>query len=140
MPFVVRYPVRVRAVSVNTDLITNVDFATTLLDFAQEATPADLQGKSFCSNLSGKTSADWPTSMYYRYWMGASGVPAHYGVRTKRYKLIYYYGTSSGWELYDLLKDPLEINNVYNDPDYAGIVSLTTAELNRLREYYGDTT
>lgn len=139
MPFVVRYPGRIRAGSVNSDIVTNVDFAPTLLDFAQEATPADMQGKSFCSNLAGKTPADWPTSMYYRYWMGASGVPAHYGVRTQRYKLIYYYGTPSGWELYDLLKDPLEIKNVYDDPAYAGIVSQTTAELNRLRKYYGDT-
>ena len=27
------------------------------------------------------------------------------------------------WELYDLKADPMEINNVYSDPLYAGIVA-----------------
>ena len=37
--------------------------------------------------------------MYYRYWMHNGNdhhVPAHYGVRTERYKLIYYYGKPLG--------------------------------------------
>ena len=48
--------------------------------------------------LEGHTPKDWRTSMYYRYWMHMAdhGVPAHYGVRTKQYKLIYYYGKALG--------------------------------------------
>ncbi|MHC4743219.1 MAG: sulfatase family protein, partial [Planctomycetota bacterium] len=140
MPFVVRYPGRVRAGSINEDIITNVDFAPTFLDCAGIAKPPEMQGRSFLANLAGKTPANWPVSMYYRYWMGASGVPAHYGVRTKRYKLIRYYESPSGWELYDMEKDPLEINNVYDDPAYADAVDKMKIELMRLREYYGDTT
>ena len=36
--------------------------------------------------------------MYYRYWMHAAhhNVCAHYGIRTLRYKLIYYYGDALG--------------------------------------------
>jgi len=67
------------------------------------------------------------------------GVPVHYGVRTKRYKLIYYYGSPSGWEFYDIEKDPLEMKNVYNEPEYADAVSQTKAELTRLKQYVGDT-
>ncbi|GAH84968.1 unnamed protein product [marine sediment metagenome] len=139
MPFLVRYPGQIRPGSTNNDIITNVDFAPFFLDCARAATPSDMQGRSFRTNLAGKTPANWPTSMYYRYWMGASGVPAHYGVRTKRYKLIYYYESPSGWELYDLEKDPLEINNVYDEPAYASVVSEMKAELTRLREHVGDT-
>jgi len=139
MPFLVRYPGQIRPGSINNDIITNVDFAPFLLDCVRVATPSDMQGRSFRTNLAGKTPANWPTSMYYRYWMGASGVPAHYGVRTKRYKLIYYYESPSGWELYDLEKDPLEINNVYDEPAYASVVSEMKAELTRLREHVGDT-
>ena len=139
MPFLVRYPGGIRPGSVNDDIINNTDFAPTLLDYAREKIPSDMQGRSFQANLAGRTPADWPGSTYYRYWMGASGVPVHYGVRTKRYKLIYYYGSPSGWELYDIEKDPLEMNNVYDEPEYADAVSQTKAELTRLKQYVGDT-
>jgi hypothetical protein len=91
--------------------------------------------------------------MYYRYWMHLAdhGVPAHYGVRTRQYKLIYYYGKALGssgaidkdtapeWELFDLAKDPHEMNNVYDDPRYAKVVKELKAELDRLQRYYKDT-
>ncbi len=78
-------------------------------------------------------------------------VPAHYGVRTKRHKLIFFYGlpldakgakqkpTPPGWELYDLKKDPQEMRNVYNDPAYAKVIKKLKAELLRLKEKLGDT-
>ncbi len=138
MPFLVRYPGEIGAGSVNDDIVTNVDFAATFLDYAGRPVPSRMQGRSFRPNLTGKTPRDWPKSMYYRYWMGASGVPVHYGVRTKRHKLVYYYGSPTGWELYDLQNDPAEINNVYESPAYATVVGQMKAELARLREHLGD--
>jgi arylsulfatase A-like enzyme len=90
--------------------------------------------------------------MYYRYWMHLAdhGVPAHYGVRTKQWKLIYYYGKALGtsgsidrdteqeWELFDMVKDPHEMNNVYGDLQNAAIVAQLKAELTRLRGVYRD--
>ena len=81
--------------------------------------------------------------MYYRYWMHLAhhGVYAHYGVRTKRYKLIYYYADALGqlgaiddpkepeWELFDLEKDPHELNSVYHDPAYADVVAELTRRI-----------
>ncbi len=120
MPFLVRYPGDIRPGTVNEDIVLNLDFAPTLLDYAGAKVPADMQGRSFRPILQGRTPKDWRTSMYYRYWMHLAdhGVPAHYGVRTKRHKLIYYYGqpldakgaipkpTEPEWELFDLQKDP----------------------------------
>jgi arylsulfatase A-like enzyme len=154
MPFLVRYPPEVRAGSVNNDIIINADFAETFLDWAGASIPPDMQGRSFRSNLAGRTPSDWRTAMYYRYWMQVerSNVPAHYGIRTKRYKLIFYYGlplgmkrateswrTKPGWELYDLKKDPLEMRNVYDEPAYTKIVKKLKTELLRLKEELGDT-
>ena len=80
--------------------------------------------------------------MYYHYYEypGAHMVKRHYGVRTKRYKLIHFYHDIDAWELYDLERDPHELNNVYDDPRYASIVKELKAELQRLRKHYGDTT
>ena len=78
--------------------------------------------------------------MYYHYYEYPYGwnVKRHYGVRTHRYKLIHFYYDIDTWELFDLEKDPNELNNVYSDPAYADIVTSLKAELSRLRKLYSD--
>jgi arylsulfatase A-like enzyme len=153
MPFVIRYPREIRPHATNKDMILNVDFAPTLLDLAGVDVPAEMQGRSFRPLLRGEVPADWQTSMYYRYWMHLAdhNVYAHYGLRTLRYKLIYYYADAAGqpgsidearepeWELFDLETDPQEMNNVYNDPQYVEVVADLKDELHRLQHQVGDT-
>ena len=67
-------------------------------------------------------------------------IKRHYGVRTERYKLIHLYHDIDEWELYDLRKDPDELKNICNDPEYADVVKELKAELKRLRKRYKDTT
>jgi len=90
--------------------------------------------------------------MYYRYWMHLThhGNPAHYGIRTERYKLIFFYGlpldakgakpqpTPPGLELYDLERDPHEVRNVYGDPAYTGVAEELKARLLQLKRELGD--
>ena len=66
-------------------------------------------------------------------------VARHYGVRTERYKLIYFYETDE-WEMFDLERDPTEMNSVYDDPGYSDIRNELKVELKRLRVHYNDTT
>lgn len=147
MPFVLRYPKEVEPGSINGDIVLNLDFAPLFLDFAGVDVPPEFQGRSFRSILQGDTPEDWRESMYYRYWMHKAhhNVYAHYGIRTRRYKLIYYYSDALGqpgaidetyepeWELFDLEKDPYEMNSVYDDPEYADIVAELTDELHRIQ-------
>ena len=152
MPFIIRYPEEIKPGTVNEDIMLNVDFAPTFLDYAGIDIPEQMQGTSFRPLLNGQVPEDWQTSMYYRYWMHLAHhyVYAHYGVRTLRYKLIYYYADALGqpgavdepkepeWELFDLEKDPCEMNNVYNNPEYAAVVKELKTELRRLQEQVGD--
>ncbi|MHC4075369.1 MAG: sulfatase family protein [Planctomycetota bacterium] len=152
MPFLIRYPREIKPGTVNQDITINADFAPTFLDYASQAAPDDMQGASFRANLRGQRPVDWRESMYYRYWMHLADhdVPAHYGIRTKRYKLIFYYGlplnaknaidkpTQPEWELFDLEKDPQEMNNLYSDPVYTGVIKELKAELLGLKEKLGD--
>lgn len=154
MPFLIRYPKEIEPGTIINDLVVNIDFAPLFLDYAGVATPAWMQGKSFRSNLTHHTSPDWRRSIYYRYWM--HGDPSHnvtalYGIRTNRYKLIFYYGQALGmkgtgdtpvepaeWELYDLLADPAEMNNIYNQPGNDRIKEELKRELIKLKSLYGD--
>jgi arylsulfatase A-like enzyme len=153
MPFLLRYPRMVKPGTKNSDIVLNLDFPETFLDLAGGRATPDMQGRSFKKILEGKTPGDWRQSMYYRYWMHLAdhGVPAHYGVRTKQWKLIYYYGKALGstgaidkdtepeWELFDMRKDPHEMNNLYADPQYRKVVEQLKGELYRLRKQYRDT-
>jgi arylsulfatase A-like enzyme len=88
----------------------------------------------------GKTPDDWRKYVYYHYYEsgGEHNVAKHVGVRSDKYKLIYYY-ENGDWELYDLQKDPNELNNVYNNPAYTQIQQDLKKELNKLAEQYKDT-
>ena len=153
MPFILSYPGEAKPGTVNKDIILNVDFAPLFLDLAEVEIPREFQGRSFRPLLNGHTPEDWPEAMYYRYWMHKAhhNVYAHYGVRTLTHKLIYYYSDALGqpgaidetyepeWELFDLDKDPYELNSVYSDPEYAVIVKDLKDELHRLQAKVGDT-
>jgi arylsulfatase A-like enzyme len=139
MPFLVRWPAKVKAGSVQSGMILNVDFAPTLLDAAGEKVPADMQGRSFLPLLRGEKPKDWRTSMYYRYYHYPQDhkVQPHYGVRTEQYKLIYF-NKIDQWELYDLKKDPHELKNLYAEPAHAEIVKMLKEEMYRLKKELKD--
>ncbi len=150
MPFIIRYPQGVKPGTRTNAIVENVDFAPTLLDFAGVTAPAVMQGRSFKSICeTGREPADWKQAAYYRYWMHLAhhDNPGHLGLRTKEYKLIYYYGVSRdgkspatppAWELYDLRKDPQELVNVYDEPAYANVVSELKHQLAARRQQIGD--
>ena len=139
MPFLIRYPGKIKPGTVSKGMILNVDFAPTFLGCAGLPVPADIQGRSFVPLFGGKLPKDWRTSMYYRYYHypGDHLVQQHYGVRTERYKLIYYHRLDE-WELFDLAEDPHELKNVFAQPAYNRIVNQLKSELDRLRKQLND--
>ncbi|WKB81969.1 sulfatase [Cellulophaga lytica] len=163
MPFFVRYLEKIKAGTRTDAIINNADFAPTLIDLAGGTAPEKMQGHSFKSILeTGKEPKGWQQSTYYRYWMHmahAHANPAHFGIRTKQYKLIFFYGkywvdtkdpnatwnkkswgnkfemdTPAAWEFYDLTKDPKEMNNAYNDPAYKDIIKELKKQLKAKRK------
>mgnify|MGYP006273422987 CR=1 FL=1 len=141
MPFVIRWPGVIEPGSENHDLIQNLDYAQTFLDIAGIDAPSGMQGKSLVPLMMGKKPLNWRDAIYYHYheYPGAHSVRKHYGVRTDRYKLIYYYEIDE-WELFDLARDPHELNNIIDNPMYEDVVAEMKSELKRLRAYYRDTT
>lgn len=161
MPFIVRYPKTVQQGSQSDLLINNTDFAPTLIEFAGGAVPDFMQGDSFSKTLLGEEQHAWRDATYYRYWMHMAHKlcnPAHFGIRTNKYKLIFFYGadyedpprmnywgsqadiaTPPGWELYDVENDPYEMNNLYLNPDYGPIIAKLKDRLKSLREELNET-
>ncbi len=140
MPFIVKYPKRVKAGSTNADVIANIDFAPTFLDVAGIKTDHETQGKSFAAALDGTSPDNWRQSMYYHYYEFPfwHHVQPHYGIRTQDYTLAHFYYNIDQWELYDLKKDPKQMNNVIEDPAYAEVVTELKKELSDLQKHYSD--
>jgi len=139
MPFLVRWPGAARPGTSQAAMALNVDFASTFLDLAELKAPADMQGRSLAPLIRGQRPKGWRTSWYYRYYHdpGDHNTRAHYGIRTETHKLIYFWKKDQ-WELYDLVKDPEELHNRYNDPRYAATVKRLKQELYRLKQEVGD--
>ena len=165
MPFIMHYPGLIPKGDQSDLLINNTDFAPTLIELAGGEVPENMQGRSFAQVLYGKPPSDWRRETYYRYWMHLvhHDVPAHFGIRTPDYKLIYYYSehydstkygtptmwwkdtsftiesTPKAWELYDLSKDPQEVHNRFHDPDYAPVIKDLKTKLMAQREELHET-
>jgi arylsulfatase A-like enzyme len=137
MPFLVRWPGRVKPGSTSEGMILNVDFAPTILEAAGEPAHTDMQGRSFVPLFEGSVPRDWRTSMYYRYYYSHFETEPHYGVRTYTHKLIHF-DRIDQWEMYDLVQDPMEMNNLYDSPRHRHVVEELKAELKRLQAELGD--
>jgi hypothetical protein len=138
-PLIVRWPGTVEPGSVSEELVQNIDTAPTLLDIAGATIPDDMHGVSMLPLLAGKRGP-LHDGLYYHYYEypGIHTVKRHYGIATKRYKLIHFYYDIDEWELYDLENDPREMLNVYGQPEYAGIQAQLHEKLEELRAAYGD--
>jgi len=138
-PLLMSYPKEIKPGTIVDELIQNLDFAASFLDYANTPIPEDIQGESFRDLLNGK-SENWRDAIYYTYYEypGEHNVQRHHGIRTKRYKLIHFYYDSDTWELYDLEEDPSEMNNLYNDPEYAEVQKEMHQRLKEIRLKYGD--
>ncbi|ETN95290.1 sulfatase family protein [Zhouia amylolytica] len=139
-PLLIKWPNRIKPGITEDEMVQNLDFAQTFLEVAGVVAPKDMQGKSLMPLLTG-AKKEWDRdAVYYHYYEypGEHNVKRHYGIATKNYKLIHFYYDIDEWELYDLKKDPQEMNNVYYDKAYQDVVSEMKLKLEETRIKYKD--
>lgn len=137
-PLLIKWPGVTKGKMVSNSLVQNLDFAETILDMAGLPIPADMQGKSMVPLLKGKQKGDLHDALYYHFYENQEHkVAKHIGVRTNRYKLIFFYENNE-YELYDLQKDPKEMNNLYNDPAYKKLSEDMLKKLKETKAAYKD--
>ena len=167
IPLLVRYPDKIKAGQINNELVSNLDFAETFLDYAGIGIPDKMQGRSLRPLFESK-DIKWRYALYYRYWMHGAhfNVPAHLGIRTKSEKLMFFYGNDLGthptmryqdgeykgistitkpwkvenpyWEYYNLTTDNYEMKNLYKDGASKSRIKELKKKLVELRVKYED--
>jgi arylsulfatase A-like enzyme len=140
-PLLARWPGVIEAGTSSDQMVQNLDFAQTLLETAGVEAPSEMQGESLLPLFKGDDASWNRDAVYYHYYEYPSVhmVKRHYGIVSREFKLVHFYFDVHEWELYDRNKDPQEMKNVFEDPDYADIVAKLKVQLTELRVKYKDT-
>jgi len=118
VPLLIKYPGTVAAGVTLDQMVMNIDIAPTLLEIAgMKETPEQMQGVSFFPILQQK-EVKWRDRIFYEYYweMAYPTTPTIFAVRTDEYKFIFNHGLWGLNELYNIKKDPFEMNNLIRDP------------------------
>lgn len=122
VPMVVYAPGLVPKGGVNPVRVRNLDLAPTFLELAGVSKPAQFEGQSVAPVLTGQVKpAQWKEDdfVYEYFWEWTFPMtPTTFAIEHGRLKYIQYHGVWDLEELYDLEKDPLEMNNLIDDPAY----------------------
>jgi len=104
--------------------VQNIDVGPTILAAAGLETPANMDGRSFLPLLKDDATKDWRDVAFYEYYWEKAfpQTPTTFAMRTEQYKFIQYHGVWGDDELYDLKKDPQEMNNLFKSPDHKATV------------------
>lgn len=130
VPMIVKCPSTIKPGTTTDALVQNIDVGPTFLEYANVAVPSHMQGKSFLNVLSGKTSKHRDKVFYEYYWeYHYPQTPTMFAVRSGNYKYIHYYGLWTQNELYDLEKDPHEMNNLIAEPQHQELTKQLSAEV-----------
>ncbi len=119
-PLLIKGPAVDSSVNVLEENIQNIDIAPTILDMAGAEIPESVDGQSFKPLLEGRKTA-WRDTIFYEYFWERPfpQTPTVHAVRTQQFKYIRYHGVWDINELYDIRNDPLEMNNLIRNPEYA---------------------
>jgi arylsulfatase A-like enzyme len=136
IPFIVRAPFIPHTAGKAVDqMVLNIDVAPTLLDFAGVPVPKTMQGRSLRPLLAKKSVTNWTRSFIYEYFFEKYYLwPTMVGVRTDDAKLVTYPNHPEWTELFQLDRDPYEINNLAGKPEAKALQARMGTELVRLQD------
>jgi arylsulfatase A-like enzyme len=135
VPLMIRYPHRIPAGTLRTEMVLDIDLAPTFLDLAGVPAPKHMQGKSLLPLAKG-ADPEFRKEWYYEYfeWPNPEAVRPHRGIRTESHKLIHYTHETQEFELYDLKTDPGETKNLYGKPEVAQLQQQLLSRLDELQK------
>lgn len=115
VPFLVDFPGDADTGRRFTELVSTLDIAPTVLDYATLDIPDYMPGKSLRKLLENAVDKDWRQELFLMYEKTQTAV------RTDTHKLIKSLDTKGHYELYDLANDPKETINLYDDERYDSV-------------------
>ena len=114
------------------DMALNIDVPSTIVDIAGVSIPETWQGKSLMPIVKKETNTIGRDTVLIEHIWDFSEIPPSEGVRTKEWKYFRYVNDQTIEELYNLKKDPQEINNLIGKKKYKKVADKLRTKLNEL--------
>ncbi len=102
---------------VREEMVLNIDVAPTILSLAGFAIPKQMQGANLTPLLKNQAT-QWRSDFYYEHPWTNGKIPVSYALVESQYKYIEYKGQPQFIELYDVIKDPYEMDNLAYKPEF----------------------
>ena len=100
----------------------NIDVPATMLQLAGVDVPDEYEGLGLLDLVQGKKSKLKRKYFHCEHLWDFDRIPASEGIRTEQWKYFRYRDYPEHEELYDLEKDPMEINNLAKNPNYRKVL------------------
>jgi arylsulfatase A-like enzyme len=131
VPLLIRGPGIARGVT-RTQMVANIDLAPTILALAAAHPLRLMDGRSLVPMLrDGGESVHWNRALLLESGPNPDYPAVYHAIRTGRYTYVEY--STGDRELYDMKNDPNELNNLYGDPAYTGLIRRLHRHLASLR-------
>ena len=125
----------------SSELVVGQDIPATILDMCGVDIPASYQGRSLCPLIKHK-KIEWRKDVFLENLFTSQGYPRQEGVRDRQFKYIRSFSKKDDRrlylphqtiltdekpiyeELFDIISDPKEANNLADNPDYAATLEV----------------
>jgi len=135
MPYVFYYPAVIAEPREETRMVLNIDLAPTIAHVAGIDFPETVNGVSLLPILDGSVS-EWRDAVLIEHWPTLEGfgstIPTFFSIRTYEWKYVEY--ETGEIELYDLVNDPYEMENLAYQDGYDLIIKDLASRLEELKQ------
>lgn len=122
---------------IESEKVMNIDIPSTILDFAEIEIPSHYQGFSLRPFTTGVTPDNWRTFCFGEHHQHGKHIPAWAGIRTDRYVYARYDREKPDYEyLHDMEKDPKQLINFAQDPQYEEVLNEMRKKTDEMIELY----
>ena len=136
IPFIIRYPRKIKAGQRCDWIVSSVDVMPTLLGLCDMSIPSQVQGRDYSSTFLGKSKEQRQAAFLFNVHRGGGPGTDWRGIRTKEW--IYAYHFSGDWVMYDLKNDPYQLKNLIDNPKFAAKKKELTEQLESMRKALGE--
>jgi arylsulfatase A-like enzyme len=136
VPFIMKYPRGVKPGTRSDDLLSSVDMMPSLLGLCDARIPDKTQGLDQSAMLLGKDKGKRDAAFLFNVHEGGGPLTDWRGIRTKEWLYAYHY--DGDWVMYNIKKDPYQLDNLVGKAAYADKKAELKARLEKMRTELGE--